>query len=74
MLIKILVVILFLLILLSLGSGLFYLVKDQGKTKRTAKALTYRIAISLIAFLLLITVRTASFAFSRAPQARPANN
>ena len=54
MLIKILVVILFLLILLSLGSGLFYLVKDQGKTKRTAKALTYRIAISLIAFLFLM--------------------
>ena len=54
MLIKIFVVILFILILFSLGSGLFYLVKDQGKTKRTANALTFRIAISLIAFLLLV--------------------
>ena len=54
MLIKVLVVILFLLILISLGSGLVYLVKDQGKTKRTTNALTWRIAISLIAFLLLI--------------------
>ena len=54
MLIKIIVVILFLCILASLGSGLIYLIKDQGKTKRTANALTLRIAISLIAFLLLI--------------------
>ena len=54
MLFKVFVIILFILILTSLGSGLFYLVKDQGKTKRTAKALTFRIAISLLAFLLLI--------------------
>ncbi len=54
MLIKIFVVILFIAILFSLGSGLFYLVTDKGKTKRTANALTLRIAISLIAFLLLI--------------------
>ncbi len=54
MLFKILVVFLFILILSSLGSGLFYLVKDHGKTKRTANALTLRIAISVIAFLLLL--------------------
>ena len=54
MLIKIFVVILFIAILASLGSGLFYLVKDKGKTKRAANALTIRIVISLIAFLLLI--------------------
>lgn len=54
MLLKVIVVILFFLILASLGSGLIYLVKDKGQTKRTANALTLRIAISLIAFLLLI--------------------
>ncbi len=54
MLLKVIVVILFFLILASLGSGLIYLVKDKGQTKRTANALTFRIAISLIAFLLLI--------------------
>lgn len=54
MLVKVIVVILFFLILASLGSGLVYLVKDKGQTKRTANALTLRIAISLLAFLLLI--------------------
>lgn len=54
MLLKVIVVILFFLILASLGSGLVYLIKDKGQTKRTANALTLRIAISLIAFLLLI--------------------
>lgn len=54
MLIKIIVVVLFLLILASLASGLVYLVKDKGETKRTANALTLRIVISIIAFILLI--------------------
>ena len=54
MLIKIIVVILFLCILASMASALIFLVKDKGNTKRTANALTWRIAISVIAFLLLI--------------------
>ncbi len=54
MLIKIIVVFLFLCILTSMGSALIYLVKDKGNSKRTANALTWRIAISIIAFLVLI--------------------
>ena len=54
MLIKIFVVILFLCILVSMVSALIFLVKDKGNSKRTANALTWRIAISVIAFLLLI--------------------
>ena len=54
MLIKIIVIVLFLLILASLGSALVNLVKDKGNTKRTANALTWRIVISVIAFLILI--------------------
>ena len=54
MLIKIIVVILFLCILVSMVSALIFLVKDKGNSKRTANALTWRIAISVIAFLLLI--------------------
>lgn len=41
------------LILSSLGFGLYYLVHDQGKTKRTVRALTFRIALSIILFLFL---------------------
>jgi hypothetical protein len=43
-----------LLIVASLFSALFYLVKDKGTGERTAKALTIRIALSLTLFLLLM--------------------
>jgi FtsH-binding integral membrane protein len=42
------------LILASLFSGLFFLVRDQGRSKRTVKALTVRVALSLALFLLLL--------------------
>ncbi len=42
-----------LIILIALGSSLFYLVRDEGKTTRTVKALTWRIGISLVLFLFL---------------------
>jgi formate/nitrite transporter FocA (FNT family) len=42
------------LILLSLGSALFYLVKDRGQSTRTVKALTLRVAFSIALFLILM--------------------
>ncbi len=49
------VVILFIIVILaSLGSALYYMVKDRGTTRRTAKALTIRIALSIVLFLLLV--------------------
>ncbi len=52
--IKILVVVVLLAILVSLGSGLFYLIKDKGDSTRTVKALTFRIGLSIALFLLLL--------------------
>ncbi len=54
MLFKLLVVALLLGILASLASGLFFLIRDQGRTKRTLNSLTLRIALSLALFALLI--------------------
>lgn len=54
MLLKIAIVLMLLLIVASLFSALFYLVKDKGTGERTAKALTVRIALSLTLFLLLM--------------------
>ncbi|HDP90320.1 MAG TPA: twin transmembrane helix small protein [Thioalkalivibrio sp.] len=54
MIIKIAILLLFAVILGSLGSALFYLIRDQGDSKRTARALTVRIAVSIAAFLLLL--------------------
>ncbi len=49
------IVILFIIVILgSLGSALYYMVKDRGTTERTAKALTVRIALSITLFLLLL--------------------
>lgn len=53
MLIKALIVLVMLIILYALGSGLFFLVRDKGNKNRTAKALTWRIGLSLTLFVLL---------------------
>ena len=50
---KFIVVLLLLAILASLGSGLFYLVKDDGDNKRMVRALTIRISLSVALFVLL---------------------
>ncbi|HMJ50404.1 MAG TPA: twin transmembrane helix small protein [Burkholderiales bacterium] len=41
-------------ILFSLGSALYYLIKDKGKSERTVKALTVRITFSIVLFLILM--------------------
>ena len=40
-------------ILISLGSGLFFLVRDRGKTQRTVMALSVRVALSVLLLVLL---------------------
>ena len=54
MVIKIIIILMFVIILISLGAALYYLVQDKGSTKRTVNALTIRIAISVSIILLLI--------------------
>jgi len=51
---KIIVLIFIFLILASLGSALYFLVKDKGASTRTAKALTWRVAFSITLFMLLM--------------------
>lgn len=53
MLAKIIVLVTMLIILFALGSSLFFLVKDEGKSNRTVKALTWRIGLSLTLFIFL---------------------
>jgi Na+-driven multidrug efflux pump len=49
------VVILFIIVIFaSLGSALFYMLRDRGTTERTVKALTVRVALSVVLFLLLM--------------------
>jgi uncharacterized BrkB/YihY/UPF0761 family membrane protein len=53
MLIKILILVVLVAIVLSLFSGLFHLVKEEGESKRMVNALTVRIALSVALFILL---------------------
>jgi len=52
--IKAIILIALLLIISSLFSALFYLSKDKGTGRRTAKALTIRICLSFGLFLFLL--------------------
>lgn len=51
---KIAVVLMLMLIVGSLFSALYYLIKDKGSGVRTARALTIRISLSILLFGLLM--------------------
>ncbi|MBI5752845.1 MAG: twin transmembrane helix small protein [Hydrogenophilales bacterium] len=51
---RIIVIVFLLLIVGSLVSALYYLVKDKGGSDRTVKALTVRVSLSVTLFLLLM--------------------
>jgi hypothetical protein len=51
---KIIVAIAFLLIFISLGSALVYLMRDKGKRNRTVKALAFRVGFSISLFLFIL--------------------
>lgn len=52
--IKILIIACLIAIVVSLGSGMYYLVNDKGESKKMVKALTVRIVLSVALFLLLL--------------------
>ena len=56
MLSKILIIVIFLGIIGSMGSALFFLIKDKGQSTRTLRALTIRIAVSIALFALLFVL------------------
>lgn len=54
LLVKLIIILLLVAIVVSLFSGLFFLVKDDGSKKRTVNALTWRIGLSIVAILVII--------------------
>lgn len=63
---KIVIVAFLVLIVASLGSALYYLLKDKGTGQRTVKALTLRVVFSIALFLLLM----AGYWFGLIPHGR----
>lgn len=53
MIIKYLIVIVMIAIVISLGSGLFFMLKNEGGSKQMVNSLTVRIALSVTLFVLL---------------------
>lgn len=51
---KIVVAIAFLLIIGSLASALFFLMRDKGKSNRTVQALALRVGFSITLFILIL--------------------
>jgi hypothetical protein len=54
MLAKVVVILLLFAIIGSLGSALYYLMKDTQDSHRTVRALTWRVGLSIACFLLLM--------------------
>ncbi|MBC7857574.1 MAG: twin transmembrane helix small protein [Burkholderiaceae bacterium] len=51
---KIVVAIAFILIIGSLGSALFYMMRDKGRSNRTVHALALRVGLSVALFALIL--------------------
>jgi uncharacterized protein with GYD domain len=51
---KIFIAIAFILIICSLGSALFFVMRDKGKTNRAVNALAMRVGLSVTLFLILL--------------------
>ena len=51
---RILALLFIVFIIASLGSALYYLIKDKGQSDRAVKMLTVRVALSLTLFILLM--------------------
>lgn len=51
---RVLVLIVFLWIIVSLGSALVYLMRDRGNSNRMAYALTWRVGLSVALFLFVL--------------------
>ncbi|BEH12696.1 MULTISPECIES: twin transmembrane helix small protein [Marinobacter] len=52
---KLLIVVLLLAVMVSLFSGLFFLIRDGGKTSRVVNSLAVRVALSVLLIAVVLT-------------------
>ncbi|MBB5321813.1 twin transmembrane helix small protein [Marinobacter oulmenensis] len=65
---KIIIVLLLLAVVISLFSGLFFLVKDGGKTRRVVNSLAVRVGLSvLLLVLILVALWTGDLSLNPTP-------
>ncbi len=56
MIIHIVLIVLFLIVVAALFQALFFLARDKGESKRTMKALTWRIGLSALLLVLIFAL------------------
>jgi len=54
LLVKVIVLVLLGFVVISLFSGLFFMVKDKGQTNRTVNALSVRVGLSILAIVVVM--------------------
>ena len=54
LLVKFVVILLLCFVIISLFTGLYFLVKDKGQSNRTVNALTVRIGLSVLAIIIVL--------------------
>lgn len=65
---KIIIAILLLAIVVSLFSGLFFLVKDQGKTRRVANSLALRVTLAILLIVIIfVATQTGHLHYNPSP-------
>lgn len=65
---KIAIVILLLAVIVSLFSGLFFLIRDGGKTRRVVNSLAVRVSLSVLLLLvILIALWTGDLSLNPTP-------
>ncbi|MFZ9406110.1 MAG: twin transmembrane helix small protein [Burkholderiaceae bacterium] len=62
---KIIIGVAFLCIIASLGSALFFMMRDKGKTRNTARALGVRVGLSVLLFLFILFAHQMGWIESR---------
>ena len=53
---KLLIIATLAVIVFNLGAGLYYMLRDEGKSDRTVRALSKRIAVSIALFALILVL------------------
>jgi hypothetical protein len=61
------VILMLILIVASLGSGLYFVMRDTGNSKRAVKALAIRVGLSMLLFLILMASYYFGFIPGRVP-------
>ncbi|MBS3805121.1 MAG: twin transmembrane helix small protein [Oleiphilaceae bacterium] len=65
---KVVIVILMLAVLVSLFTGLFFLIKDEGKSTRVVNSLAVRVGLSLLLLtLIIVSAWQGELAFNPTP-------